>query len=215
MRCAPTSTLTGSDRNHLSRTSDMTTEGIEAVLLRDQGDDRPGPRRAYLESPGSGQEVTARHPTCSRTRSACNWRPRTTAGGLARTWTRPARRPGLEAAAADRARLRHPPLAAAGAGRLRGERVLVADSRRPSKAHAHPERRSSASTPHRKCWPWPTKPVSRINADDGFGALTGPRPNQTLSPMVGRGPGSGIALTSAGIGRARDRRQQRKDGVCE
>ncbi len=34
--------------------------------------------------------------------------------------------PSLEAATADRARLRHPRLAAAGAGRLRGERVLVA-----------------------------------------------------------------------------------------
>ncbi len=121
---------------------------------------------------------------CSKTRLACGWRLRTTAGAAVRTWTstpraapehpswpvlassriwswnrlvtarqpvrhprsrpghlratqagdrvrpagvrnRPASSSGPEAAAPDRARLRHPRVAAAGAGRLRGGPVLV------------------------------------------------------------------------------------------
>src|ERR1039457_2572651 len=41
---------------------------------------------------------------------------------------------------------------------------IATDSRRPRKARAHPERRSSASTPHRKCWLWPAKRASETSS---------------------------------------------------
>ena len=38
---------------------------------------------------------------------------------------------------------------------------IAPDSRRPRRARAPRARRSSASTPRRRCWPWPARPASR------------------------------------------------------
>ncbi len=88
---------------------------------------------------------------------------------------------------------------------------IAPGSRRPTRARAHPERRLSASTHRRRCWPWRARPASptcgtypghRSASATSPAAATAsarhpgktswsPRPETVSGPLTGRPPCSG------------------------
>ena len=88
---------------------------------------------------------------------------------------------------------------------------IAPGSRRPSRARAHPERRLSASTHRRRCWPWRARPasptlrhVSGASLGERYFAAAAtasarhpgktfwsPRPDTVSRPLTGRPPCSG------------------------